>query len=496
MPPYVHPDAWDPCGPEDGGGSYPFLSPSGDVRRLVADLALTVDPGPAGLTPPLRLSWAYGLGAAFPSLAGLPSSPPAGLPTPPDEPDGWAEPARTPTHAVDVVVRDALDAVVFDSTAATSYAASDHGPYLRVHRWAGPSGSLRLAQRTRFPDEASAWAVPAEVRPGNGVLDPRCWSSACRRVTAVAVEGGPTLSGAVTLRPGYNAAFSATPTALSGVVRSSSFSVAATSGAGEGRTPCDAVDPAPTVASLGGATADARGRIRLAGDACYRVLPVVADAGDGTALLTPGLVAVQNHCGPCCSCAGYVALAAAAARGHARLVALAASLEASRDGMAAAGARWSALLPPSGAPPVQVHVRALAFDVRFVDLAVSVCNRADACLPTHQFNLVVTPPEGSGMVPTIVQDGCSASIVCGEERPALVVDPPASGERPYALRAFAGQDHVLSLRFDEIQPRSTAVFRLRWEFSNVLASTPRPVVITHVGTADSTTVFVPPRPAT
>lgn len=496
MPAYVHPDAWTPVGPEVGDGSYPFVAPSRDVRRLVADVALAAagDPGP----PPYRLTWLYGSDAAFGGLAGLPAAPPGDGPDPTD-PLGFVEPPRVPLHAVDVVVRNAAGGVAFDSTAATGYAASDHGPYLRVHRWVGPGGALRLTQRTRFPTAASAWAVPPEIRPASAVLDVRATSGTCRRVTGASLEGGVPAEGAVAFKPGYNVAWAATPTATVGIVRASALTFSAAAGSGLGRAPCVEVGAAPTVAALAGAAADPRGRIALTGDPCYSVTPDAVANGDGTATVAPGRLRLTNHCGVCCSCAGYVASAAALVRAHARLETAAAVLSAGRDGLAAAGARWTKLVPPGGAAVPIVRIRAVAYDVRFVDVVVTICNRADSCLSSYSVDLTVAPPSGSPLAAAIVADGVTASATCGSTGPAPVVDGPAAEPFPYALRAYPGVDAAVALRFAAIQPRSTAEFRLRYVFANVDSAAPTPVVFA-LGHKDGAvmdagaTVSVPPRP--
>jgi len=493
VPPYVHPDAWNPCGPEVGGGLYPFESPSADVFRLLADVALSLEPPGGSYAPPLRVAWIHGLDAAFPGIGGLAPSPPAGYDLDaPDPPDLGEVPDYEPAHACDVVVWDAEGRVAFDSTAA-EYAAADHGPYLRVHRWRGPAGALRVVQRTRFPDEEKAYRVPAAVKPRNGVLDARAVSVACRKVDAVDFEGAGPLSGAVRVRGGWNFELAAEPTRVVGIVRRSGLAASAAPGSGEGPAPCDESPAAPSASSLGGASADARGRLRVAGDGCYRAEPEVVVEG-GEASLTPGRLVLRNHCRPCCSCAGYVELASSLVRAWGRLVAVAGSAEAARDALREGAARWSKLPAAGSGPPYLVRAAAVAHNLTHADLVVEACNRSDACLESLQVDLVATPPEGSTVVPRLIADACTAPRACGGEGPAAVLDPPASGARPYVLRAYAGLDRAVSLRFDKIQPRSSAAFRLRYEFAGVDLSSPATVVFTYTadGGPDSVAVVLPP----
>ena len=83
------------------GLDYPLVNPSEDARYLLADVYLAYDdPGAynSTITPsqhPLRIKWLYGVGCSA-------SSAPA-----------WAP---APTHAADIVIVDAQDNVVFDST--------------------------------------------------------------------------------------------------------------------------------------------------------------------------------------------------------------------------------------------------------------------------------------------------------------------------------------------------------------------------------------------
>ena len=86
--------------PPSGGTNYPFVRPSEDIQYLLGDVYLSYPDDSYTYEYPLRIEWLYGFGTA-------PVTPPAGYPT--------------PTHTHDVIIKDANDVTVFDSTLADSY---------------------------------------------------------------------------------------------------------------------------------------------------------------------------------------------------------------------------------------------------------------------------------------------------------------------------------------------------------------------------------------
>src|ERR1051326_8371380 len=83
--------------PPGHGASYPFMSPSTEIQRLLGDFYLVYED--AGYVMPFSVAWLYGFGDQVVAA-------PSGFPA--------------PTHARDLVITDAEGTVVFDSTTADS----------------------------------------------------------------------------------------------------------------------------------------------------------------------------------------------------------------------------------------------------------------------------------------------------------------------------------------------------------------------------------------
>ena len=268
------------------GGDYPFVD-SGDYRGLVADVYLGHRDREVAL--PLRLKWLYGVTIPVQTLASHSSSSSAGLPA--------------PSHPADLVVVDATDRVVFDSTAA-EYRVRDWGA-LRVHEWQTGSAVCRLLQFTE-----SDLTYPAESTP-DLVLDERTTEAWPPQVLSVKVNG-QVLTGALEIVRGYNTAVTLSATTVApGKRRTNRVFVAASPGGGDGLYPGCEEQPV-VIRRINQVGPDPRGNFSLSSGACYwlnRGGPT-RRVDDGYALDVNPLIAnglqVHNDCAPCCSCDDFV----------------------------------------------------------------------------------------------------------------------------------------------------------------------------------------------
>jgi len=88
--------------PPNGGNDYPFVRPSPDVYFLLGDFYLSYADDTCSYAYPFRIEWMYGFGTRQYSESGSEVDPLPGYPT--------------PTHEYDILVKDANDVTVFDST--------------------------------------------------------------------------------------------------------------------------------------------------------------------------------------------------------------------------------------------------------------------------------------------------------------------------------------------------------------------------------------------
>lgn len=115
--------------PPGGGTNYPFVQPSSDIQYLLGDLFVSFDDLDDTYVFPLKVSWMYGFGTNA-------VAPPAGYPA--------------PTHAQDIIVTDANDVVVFDSTTATKFTSDVWDSRLLILEWTNTDSILRCVQHTEW----------------------------------------------------------------------------------------------------------------------------------------------------------------------------------------------------------------------------------------------------------------------------------------------------------------------------------------------------------
>ncbi len=308
--------------PPSGGSNYPFIKPSNDIEDLLGDFYLSYKDDKCEFSYPFRIDWLYGFGSN-------PVSPP------PDYP--------TPAHTYDIVVKDANDEVVFDSTTAASFETYEWGERLLIIEWIDESTET-VCRCTKFLSWGSysvdyqdydEYIVPGLVSPANtygGVLNPRTYNKLPLRVSKLRV-GVTELSSNVTFEEGYNvslvvdpddftvddididiADFIADNTGLTDAVRlNSRVELNATAGAGSGVFPgCE--DSEPTISRLSGAIANSFGNVTLdTGTGCIRNQRPVGLVSSSPrefryasfvlpSSKAPHAIELLNDCDACCEC--------------------------------------------------------------------------------------------------------------------------------------------------------------------------------------------------
>lgn len=278
-------------GPEAEGDKYPLANPSDDVKGLLADFYLSHDVRDAVL--PLRISWIYGLCGAQGSC-GSSSDVPGG---------------PVPTHEADVLVLDADDKTVFDSTAASLFRVRDWGPRLRLYDWTSGNAVCRLLAHRGAGEAEDAATFPTEIHPVNAILDERTHDVVPRRVDSVTVNG-VAFSEPFELIAGYNTTVEVST--LSRTRRGGrKLTLSAVPGAGLGRYPA-CVEPDVVIRRVNGVAPDENGNLAIAvagrGDAppCLWLERPVDSYDGGVAVVRDAALRLNDDCGPCCSCDDYV----------------------------------------------------------------------------------------------------------------------------------------------------------------------------------------------
>lgn len=177
--------------PPSGGSLYPFVRPSDEILELLGDFFVSFDDLNEELVYPLRVAWLHGFGDVV-------------VPAPP----GWP----TPTHSHDLVVLDANDVVVFDSTQAATFSSSTWDNRLLILEWTAGDRVCRCTKYTQWTaaDIASGQtrSYDTYITPTNGELQADCWYRLPKRVTSLQVGLTTITKRAAVLAEGYNMALS------------------------------------------------------------------------------------------------------------------------------------------------------------------------------------------------------------------------------------------------------------------------------------------------
>lgn len=285
------------------GLDYPFIAPSEDVRYLIADFYYAYDdPGLYDSAipetkHPIQIKWLYGIGCEE-------SSPAANTPT--------------PTHSADIILIDANNRVVFDSTTATHFASKSWGADYKIYEWRTNIDVCRLVAYTTWsPDEAAVRTYPLHLNPVSAVLDERAVYKMPKRVKSIKVLTTKLTNVAnVDLICGYNIGTETIPNTERGFRRTNEITIAAEPGLGAGRY-SDCTDKPPDIVLLNGVTGP--DVIITASDCLWTKIDTVFNA-DQTALVVQktqptdpvnfatGTVKTEigSHCPACCDCEDYV----------------------------------------------------------------------------------------------------------------------------------------------------------------------------------------------
>lgn len=459
------------------GLDYPFVAPGvgayptaiADVENLFADFYLSYDdPGyyaGQAITNPLRIHWLYGFGADSAWSKGAAPTPAVQIPP--------------PTHAADLLVVDANDVVLFDSTTADYFDSRPWGEYYTIYEWRKTTRPNEIVCRAvkyeKVHDTIAIPGRPVEYCPRNAILDERTIEKIPKRVRAMRVQMGdcvtPWFKEKVSFVNGYNTTWETDGTQIGADLRrTTALTFAAQAGSGKGQYGLCAAEVCPEdnptnvcppnqdpviaicspadgqeIKSINGVTPDASGNISLSANDCMWVRKPAAYTNDTPhdyvnigGVQKRSVLAVGADCAPCCACDDYLEAAKYMVRlgDYYKMIGTrVGEIKAIHEENVN---RWNQQRECRYKKPLELLL--VAQPCPCIDVALIYCNHCDTCAEdvvlTVQFS--VTPDSGSGVIDTkytrMVSDGRSNEITISGGWPIFSVNFPTvnAGSSVYA----------------------------------------------------------------
>lgn len=434
-----------------GGGYYPFVDPSDDLGRLIADLYIGLTDTDCSVALPLKIDWLHGFGEDSASVP------------------------ITPVHDFDLQISDANDVVVMSTLTADTFQTSSWGDSYQVLEWVTGSDVLRvvifLGWTQDDVDSNTFRSWPIYLEPDNAVLDSRSVELLAPRVTQIGFGTDPDDPGSdvvisaedLILSGGYNVRLTDQVEEAGSISRANGILIDVAPGLGLGRYPCESE---LYVAKINGAVADARGNLRVDASGCYRLQRAITEVSDTddrieTATMTEATLALSNDCGPCCECQDFINVYEAIRVLTDRYRRLGVLAEAIRDQYVVNKARFE----NSATCRAAQSLRAAAQPINncYVAIGAGVCNNSTN--PMNNVTLQICfeyGPDSNGLEAASTISGClvcNSAVRKGNTPPDHSYRPSESV--PYTL---AGDWPSFSANFDCIGPGQVGVVHFLMQF--------------------------------
>lgn len=395
--------------PPNGGTDYPIVSPSADIKQLFADFFVSFENDSLGYySYPLKLSWLHGFGTNA-------VTPPAGYPT--------------PVHDFDLIVSDADDNVVFDSTVATNYSTTDWDNRLKVIEWETASAVCRCVIHTDWTaeDEADGLALTYDdyIEPENAELHAECWYELPKRVRAITVGVEAITQKQVVLQNGYNCdlalqeplvidapitGFLPTNRLIPGVRKANRIQISAVPGSGLGVFP-GCVDTATVIRTINKVRSSSHSNFTLDSEGCIRQHRPVGltnsnprtfsyAAAEVPASQARAAIRLSNDCKNCCDCEYFARTYQGIKRQWLLYREIARNAEIARDLYKANRERW--LAEKAARARNFINVRIVTDSECKVRWGISLCNASNCCLVGIKIQVffITYGPAGNMVYPT------------------------------------------------------------------------------------------------
>lgn len=301
--------------PTGGGSNYPFSRPSDDIKQLIGDLFVSFDDLDDLIEFPIRVAWMAGFGSiAVSPITGYPSQ----------------------VNSHDMLLLDANDVVVFNSTHANKFTSSVWDNRLLVLEWTVDDVNiLRCVKHVAWTAEdfisGQYRQYDNHIVPDNGLLSIECCYKLPKRVTSIQVGLTSFRGSSVSIQEGYNIGLTQPQTIspidgssinlgltsiqkplVVGSRKSTKVQISAEPGSGLGAFP-GCVSTARDIKTINRVASNSFQNFTFDSSGCIRLQRVVSltsaeprEFGYGALSLSStearAAIELHNNCKPCCDC--------------------------------------------------------------------------------------------------------------------------------------------------------------------------------------------------
>lgn len=423
------------------------VTPADDVRHLVADFFLAFDdPGEysssrAKVVPPLRIKYLYNVGCWDN-----------------DVPIGF--PSVRAGNVADIVVVDANDTIVFDTTdgADVQDKIEEWGTDYKIYSWKKQDQVCQLVSYTTWTtadDDKKHFCK--YLAPANAILDARATYKMPRRLRTLAVRNSgnttPRYNGKVRFRNGYNTELVATPSVASNFRNNTRvvFNAVATSGLGKyPNCPEDTLEAVQPLKKINGLS-PINGDIVIGAEDCIWVRRPVEK--DSTGDIVPDPIVRQQigaDCPPCCECLDYASTALYMNQVQSQYSLIGDRVNDIKLLHEQNVARWLDQRECS-VNPLKLYL--VPQRCPYMDIAIMLCNPCQSCAPSSVLTLNLSATGNINTFAT-VQCGYTALFAAGINGRAVPINV-----------TYVDGGTQLSTQFPLIRGGGSAYLKLRVKFS-------------------------------
>jgi len=439
------------------GTRYPFVEPSEDILHLLGDLFVAFDDPRDEIVYPLRVAWLYGFGenppvGTYPVFAaGFHSFGQVAW----TELTGWIP---TPANSHDIIILDANDMIVFDSTTAIRFTSSIWDNRLRILEWTGKYAVCRCTQHTDWTQEdindGQTRTYAQYILPINGELQADTWYQMPKRVRSLLVDSDPipVEHTAIVFEEGYNVALQRLPssnvltpllsfavpttTVVPGTRKVNRINVSAVAGSGLGVF-SDCASAEQVIRTINNVAGDSYQNFGYDAEGCIRVQrPIVSTsispreftyaALNHSPTAAAAVIQSSNDCVNCCNCTYFARTYQGLKRQWELFQNIAVVSESIRDVFSHSKARWQAQKQIREADLLRVRTM-MEGDCK-VAWGISICNASKCCISNVKVYLTwLQTLNGLPHVPAIPPYACIQTKIEGSgqcDGPILTTGQP------------------------------------------------------------------------
>ena len=444
----ANPAGRQPIGVDQSPGSgtrYPFVEPSEDILHLLGDLFIAFDDPYDEIVYPLRVAWLYGFGEDVPvDISPLYAS---GVHNFGQitwaELTGWIP---VPAYSHDIIILDANNVVVFDSTTALRFTASSWDNRLLILEWTGKYAVCRCTKHTAWTQEdindGQTRTYAQYILPVNGELQADTWYQLPKRVLSLRVDSDPipVEHTSIVFEEGYNVALQHLPDStellpilpfslpttevIPGTRKVNRINVSAEPGSGLGVF-SDCASAEQVIRTINNVPGDSYQNFGYDSEGCVRVQRPLAQTGilprqftyaapGYSPVVAAAAIKLSNDCVNCCNCTYFARTYQGLKRQWSLFQNVATVSESVREVFSHSKERWQVQKQIREADMVRVRMM-VEGDCK-VAWGISICNASKCCISNVKVYLTwlqtlnglphvpVTPPyacmqtkiEGSG----------------------------------------------------------------------------------------------------